>query len=128
MVSAFLDTNSVIAYINGDSGAAKIIELIPELLLPAIVIGEMAYGAQESAHRDNNLKLLKEFSSICTIVHCGEEAAYEYGQIKSNLKKKGKKIPENDMWIAACAKHANLPLISRDSHFDFVDELQRISW
>ena len=45
MVSVILDTNSVIAYLNGDSEAAKRIELTPELYLPAIVIGEMAYGA-----------------------------------------------------------------------------------
>jgi len=55
MVSVILDTNSVIAYINGDNDAAKKIELVPELLLPTIVIGEMAYGARESAHCEENL-------------------------------------------------------------------------
>ena len=56
MVSVLLDTNSVIAYLNGDASVARKIELIPELLLPAIVIGEMVYGAMESAHREDNLK------------------------------------------------------------------------
>jgi len=42
-------------YINGDNDAAKKIELVPELLLPTIVIGEMAYGARESAHCEENL-------------------------------------------------------------------------
>ena len=49
MVSVILDTNSVIAYLNGDPDAAKRIELTPELLLPAIVIGELAYGAPATA-------------------------------------------------------------------------------
>ena len=68
MVSVLLDTNSVIAYLNGDAAVARKIELIPELLLPAIAIGEMVYGAMESAHREDNLKLLKEFASVCEIV------------------------------------------------------------
>ena len=55
MVSVILDTNSVIAYINGDPEVARRIELIPELLLPSIVIGEMAYGAYQSARRDENI-------------------------------------------------------------------------
>ena len=36
MVSVLLDTYSVIAYLNGDAAVARKIELIPELLLPAI--------------------------------------------------------------------------------------------
>ena len=85
MVSIILDTNSVIAYINGDTEVVRRVELIPELLLPAVVIGEMVHGAMESAHREDNLKSLKEFVSVCEIISCGESAAYEYGQVKSNL-------------------------------------------
>lgn len=128
MVSIILDTNSVIAYINGDSEAARRIELTPELLLPSIVIGEMVYGANESARRDENIELLKKFASVCEVLFCGEEAAYEYGHIKSDLKKKGTKIPENDMWIAACAIVADVPFLSRDAHFDAVDGLKRVDW
>ena len=128
MVSVILDTNSVIAYLNGDEEAAKRIELIPELLLPAIVIGEMVYGVYKSARPEENLKPLREFASVCEVVDCGESAAYEYGRIKFDLKDKGKKIPENDMWIAACAIAANLPVLSRDEHFDVVDGLRRVSW
>jgi len=102
--------------------------LIPELLLPTIVIGELAYGAHKSARPDENLKPLREFSSVCEIVDCGELAAHEYGIIKRNLKNKRKRIPENDMWIAACAIAANLPLLSRDEHFDVVERLSRVTW
>lgn len=128
MVSVILDTNCVIAYINGDVEAARKIELIPELILPTIVIGEMVYGAMESAHHDSNLKILKEFASVCELMSCGESAAYEYGKIKSKLKKAGRKIPENDIWIASCAMAVSLPLLSRDAHFDYVDGLERVTW
>ena len=128
MVSLVLDTNSVIAYINGDVDVARRIELTPELLLPSIVIGEMVYGANESARRDENIELLRQFTSACTVIDCGEGSAYEYGKIKSDLNKRGKRIPENDMWIAACALVANTALLSRDAHFDAIDGLTRIDW
>ena len=128
MVSVILDTNSVIAYLNGDTEAAKRIELTPELLLPSIVVGELAYGAYKSARPEENLKPLREFASTCEIVDCGESVAYEYGRIKAQLKSKGSKIPENDMWIAACALATNLPVLSRDEHFDVVEGLRREEW
>lgn len=128
MVSVILDTNSVIAYLNSDANAVKQIELIPELLLPVIVIGEMVYGANKSARPEENLKPLKVFSSMCTVVDCNESAANEYGRIKYELKDRGKMIPENDIWIAACAVSADLPVLSRDEHFDVVDGLRRLAW
>ena len=49
--------------------------------------------------------------------------AQHFGTIKSQLKIKGKPIPENDIWIAAIAKQYNLTIITRDDHFKLVDEI-----
>ena len=128
MVSVVLDTNSVIAYLKGDRDVAKRIELTPELLLPAIVVGEMAFGAHKSDRPDENLLQLREFASVCEIVSCDEHSAYEYGRIKSDLRAKGRMIPENDPWIAACAIAKGLPVLSRDEHFDVIVGLERVGW
>jgi len=64
VVSIILDTNSVIAYLNGDVEVARKIELIPELILPSVVIGEMVYGAMQSARREDNLNLLTQVSEF----------------------------------------------------------------
>ena len=37
-------------------------------------------------------------------------------------------IPMNDVWIAALAKQYELPVLSRDAHFDQVKDLRRVSW
>lgn len=37
-------------------------------------------------------------------------------------------IPMNDLWIAAIARQHNLPVLSRDTHFDHVAGLTRIGW
>ncbi len=49
--------------------------------------------------------------------------AKEYGNLKSDLRKKGKPIPENDIWIAAIAVQYGLRLITKDSHFKYIDNL-----
>ena len=52
------------------------------------------------------------------------DTASLYGTIKANLRKKGKPIPENDIWIAAIAMQHDLTLLTRDRHFEAVDGLR----
>jgi tRNA(fMet)-specific endonuclease VapC len=51
-----------------------------------------------------------------------------YGEIKSSLRQKGKPIPDNDIWIAASARQHSLTLVTRDAHFDEIDDLARERW
>ena len=65
---------------------------------------------------------------VCGFEVAGELMTYHYAAIGLELKKSGKPIPTNDLWIAAlCRQHA-LPLISHDRHFDVVKGLERIEW
>jgi predicted nucleic acid-binding protein len=56
------------------------------------------------------------------------ETSGHYAQIRSELKKVGKPIPSNDLWIAALARQHRLPLMSLDGHFDAVQGMKRIGW
>jgi len=51
------------------------------------------------------------------------EVAREAARIDAFLYQHGKVIPFTDVIIAATARHHNLSLITRDSHFDSVSEL-----
>jgi len=44
------------------------------------------------------------------------------------LRKKGRPIPENDIWIAAIAFQHDLTLVSRDEHFEEVEDLKLEKW
>lgn len=54
--------------------------------------------------------------------------ARQYGEIKNKLRKKGRPLPENDIWIAALALQYDLILVTRDQHFDEIDNLKLVSW
>jgi predicted nucleic acid-binding protein len=53
------------------------------------------------------------------------QTAHHGGRINAQLHKAGKTIPQNDIWIAAVALEHNLPVATRDEHFEYVEGLRR---
>jgi tRNA(fMet)-specific endonuclease VapC len=51
-----------------------------------------------------------------------------YAAIRSELKASGSPIPSNDAWIAALAQEHRMPIVSRDTHFDRVRNIERLGW
>jgi tRNA(fMet)-specific endonuclease VapC len=47
---------------------------------------------------------------------------------RRGLKKGVGPIPENDLWIAACALQYGFVLVSRDGHFEYVEGLEVEAW
>jgi predicted nucleic acid-binding protein len=66
--------------------------------------------------------------AACRVLVVDKGTAEEYVEVRDQLKRKGRPIPGNDLWIAALARQHTLPLLSRDRHFDFVSGLERIGW
>jgi len=126
--SYLLDTNIVIAMFKGDESTKKHLEQAEQVFLSVISLGELYYGALHSIQVEKNMVKLRELSSILTVLPCDLVTAYQYGQIKNSLRKKGRPIPENDIWIAACAIQNGLVLVSRDDHFTNVENLQVDCW
>lgn len=54
--------------------------------------------------------------------------AEAYADIRGDLKRVGRAVPANEVWIAALARQHSLPVLSRDHHFDFVAEIRRIAF
>jgi predicted nucleic acid-binding protein len=66
---------------------------------------------------------------VTTIVLAADETTTRhYAEIRLQLVAAGTPIPMNDLWIAAIARQHDLPVISRDAHFDQVKGLTRIGW
>ena len=123
-----LDTNIVIALFGHDSGVAARLQQTEEAFVPAIVLGELYFGAHRSRRRDGNLAQVDEFAAANFVVACDTDTARHYGRIKDGLRGRGTPIPENDVWIAALAVQHELTLVTRDAHFGQVDGLTTASW
>ena len=71
---------------------------------------------------------VRELAARNTILSCDEVTGDIYGQIKVQLRTKGRPIPENDIWIAATAMQHGLTLVTRDRHFQEIDGLALATW
>ena len=123
-----LDTNVVVALFGEESGVVNAVADATEVFLPAIVIGELWYGALKSASRDENLQRIRDFAAAVPVLATDRAVSETYGDIKNQLRAKGRPIPENDIWIAAVARTHEMDLVTRDEHFDAVDGLRCRRW
>ena len=123
-----LDTNIVIALFARDAFVIANISKAKTVFVAAAVIGELFYGAKKSGRVKENTRRIERFVRDNAILSCNAETALLYGEIKNNLRKKGRPIPENDIWIAATARQYALTLVSRDEHFQEVDRLHLEKW
>jgi tRNA(fMet)-specific endonuclease VapC len=98
------------------------------VFLPSIAVGELLYGAYKSTQARNNVARIEEFAAANTVLACDLDTARHYGRIKDRLGRKGRPLPENDIWIAALARQYGLTLVSRDAHFTEVENLSVKAW
>lgn len=122
-----LDSNTVIAYLNGDTKASSFINGYDLIYLPSIVCGELQFGALNSSRKDENIIKLRSFIDNCMVLSVNKIVAEIYAEIRLSLKQNGTPIPENDIWIAAICIANNLPLFTLDKHFSHIKELNLIS-
>ena len=123
-----LDTNALSAAAEGNPGIMAILARAHRLALPVIVIGEYRFGIAQSRHRARYGRWLDGLIADCEVLGVGEQTAHHYAAIGVELRQAGKPIPANDLWIAALCREHDLPLLSRDRHFDAVSPIQRIEW
>ena len=129
MMPLLLDTNVLIKFLRGDNKIAKVVSTYEQILVPTVVIGEYKAGvAGETAAGHQQLSALEMFldSTAVKIVGVTEDVANAYARIFRVLKANGTPIPQNDLWIAACAIAKGAVVYSLDAHFGNVPLLERV--
>lgn len=123
MNGKLVDTNVVIRVLKGHTELFSLFDDMENLYVSYITVGELMYGANLSSKKEFNLENYKEFCQQMQLVEYEIKVAEAYGRIKSQLKRDGHPIPENDIWIAACAISNNLTVVTADAHFSFIKGL-----
>lgn len=123
-----LDTNALSAAADSEPSALEIVAQAERLSVPVIVLGEYRLGIAQSRHRASYEAWLREWLSSVGVLEIDVDTTHSYAMIGLELKKKGKPIPTNDLWIAALCRQHSLPVLSRDRHFDLVPGIRRIDW
>lgn len=123
-----LDTNAVSALLAGDPSIAQTLAGEEQHHLPVIVIGEYRYGLVRSRERGRLGSLFDLFIDKSIVLPIDLDTTVHYASLREDLRRIGRPIPENDVWVAALATQYGLPIISRDTHFDSVRGVERMSW
>ncbi len=62
------------------------------------------------------------------VLGIGRREAERYGARVKALRERGRRVPTNDVWIAAAALCADARLLTADSHFADVPGLVAMGW
>ena len=118
-----LDSNAYSLLMRGHEQVGELVRMAEEVLLSAVVVGELMYGFRRGSYFERNLADLRSFlsSPYVTFVAVGQVTADRYSRIAASLRAKGRPIPTNDVWIAAHAMETGADLVSGDGHFEHVD-------
>ena len=119
------DTNAYSTLLRGHAGVVRHVRGSEQVLLSAVVAGELLFGFRNGSRYEANRRELEEFlaSPYVTLLPVGLVTADRFGRIASALRRKRRPLPTNDVWIAAQAMESGSELLSFDRHFAEIDGL-----
>jgi predicted nucleic acid-binding protein len=120
-----LDTNAYTAFKKGDRSAVEIIRAVETVGFSTVVLGELLSGFAAGRRAAGNRAELAELldSPRVSVFAVDATTAQYYAHIYTGLRRRGRPIPTNDLWIAAAALQHGLAVFSYDKHFHEVDGL-----
>jgi len=124
-----LDTNIYSDYAEGVTETVDFMATQGEqIYLPSVVIGELHFGFMKGQRQRFNEKKLKQFIDHLNVdvINVNANVARKYAIIYLFLQENGTKIPINDVWIAASCMEVGGALLTRDKHFNVVDQIETV--
>ena len=120
-----LDTNAYSALMQGRSEVVDRVRRADRVLISSIVAGELLFGFRNGSRVDENLDRFDAFlaNSLVSWVPVTLVTADRFARIAAALRRKGRPLPTNDVWIAAHTLETGADLLSYDRHFGEIDGL-----
>jgi tRNA(fMet)-specific endonuclease VapC len=117
-----LDTVAYSHFKRGEENVATILDRADWIGVPVIVIGELYAGFAKGSRLQKNLDELDDFLRLPVVetLPVDKRVAEVFGEIMEDLRRKGRPIPVNDIWIAATSFCAGATLLTWDAHFTII--------
>ena len=118
-MNVLLDTSAYSALQRGHQTIPDIPRRSETVAVSAVVLGELSSGFRARNRWAENTAQLAQFLSkpSVRVLNITEETALRYAEVDAYLRKNGRPIPRNDVWIAAVALEHGLQLLTLDVHF-----------
>ncbi|MGB7947357.1 MAG: type II toxin-antitoxin system VapC family toxin [Candidatus Binatia bacterium] len=134
MAAYLLDTTAFSALVKENPRAkARLaaLEATDRVVICTVVRGEVLYGLELMPDGRRKLNLARKINDLLSSLPClliPEEAANDYARIKRATERRGSRLDENDLWIAATALSLGAILVTTDSDFQRVRGLKLEDW
>jgi tRNA(fMet)-specific endonuclease VapC len=125
MRRVLIDTNAYTAFKQGAPEAIAVLRHAPEIALCSTVLGELLAGFACGTQAARNRRELADFIATPRVRQLPVDAdtAEYYATLFASLRRKGRPVPTNDLWIAASALQHGFALFSLDAHFREMENL-----
>ena len=120
-----LDTNAYVGLKRGHEAVAHLVRGSSGLAISMVVVGELLFGFRNGTRFERNAAQLDDFLTAARVklLPVTRTTADRFGRIAASLRKTGKPIPTNDIWIAAHTFESGGELLTFDKHFEAVPGL-----
>jgi len=99
------------------------------LCISTIVLTELLYGAEKSAHPDRNRQAVEQFAGRLVVLPFDDAAAAHAGEIRASLERRGLPIGGYDVLIAGHARSRGLIVVTGNlREFTRVEGLRSEDW
>jgi tRNA(fMet)-specific endonuclease VapC len=121
-----IDTNAYVAFKRDDAAVLAVLREAEDIHLSTPVLGELLAGFAAGSRETENRSELARFlaSPRVKLMPCGAATADFYAIVYAGLRRQGRPIPTNDMWIAASCLEHGAALLTLDGHFRHVGGLR----
>lgn len=119
MKRVLLDSCAYTAFTHGHLGVQQALRRARQIYLNPVVLGELQYGFRWGSRREKNESVFEQFRSShrVDVVPIDEDTSGCYTELSLALRRAGRPIPTNDIWIAASALQHGLSVVTTDQHF-----------
>lgn len=124
-----IDSSAYIAYLAGNEKIHKYILYAQKIFVPVIVVGELYYGYHKGSKFAYNQNILNRFiaDTRVEVININMSVARAYGKIRATQQASGQVVAANDLWITALCTSMALPLLTCDSDFNKIKNLDLIN-
>ena len=115
-IDCVADTSAVIGLSRRDPKAMEVLGS-KSFAVTFITLAELSLGILKARHPDAAWSRVEDVIRDRQMFHASTLTPAIYARIYYDLEQRGVMIPINDIWIAALAIEASLPVVARDEHF-----------
>lgn len=114
-----LDTVAYSYFARGEPRITALLDSAEWVGISVIALGELFAGFEGGKLRLKNLAELNEFLSapVVEVLPVDRRTAELFGALVADLRRRGRPLPSNDIWIAAASLRHSAPLLTWDAHF-----------